>query len=500
MRHKKIELSIIIVNYNTRENLKECLLSIQKHIKGVEYEVIVVDNSSCDGSKEMVKRLFPTVLLIENKKNFFFTRANNQGIRRSKGEYILLLNSDTIIMDNSIKKMLAFMNDNPKIGGMSCKILFPNKRIQTSFWNFRTPINEITRQAPFRRKISHTFLETTEAPHPVDVISGAFMLLRRQSILEVGLCNEQFLLYYTEDDICHKLKKKGWEIYHFPNASIIHRLFTSSKKIFPIKMALIRAIDTLKYCEKYYNLPIALGISFFLGVDLFLEILKLIIKSVFHIQGGGMKNFIKILIIIWLLSQTVFAHSTNDWQFWNTVSVKGRFNKNREIKLEEEFRFSDNMEIFYYHHTDISLTYKPINWLSLGLAYRQIYEKKEELWKEENRPHFNGSLKWKWNKFKFKNRSRVEYRIRRGKENAVRYRNKLTFDIPGIIGVKPYLADEIFIDCKKNELSRNRLYFGVKARLIKSLKTNTFYLWQKSKKKERWATAHVIGVKLGFSF
>jgi hypothetical protein len=200
---------------------------------------------------------------------------------------------------------------------------------------------------------------------------------------------------------------------------------------------------------------------------------------------------------------TAFAYEDGDWQCWNTESIEGNLTENWKIKLEEEFRFGDKMGQLYYHHTDCGLTSRLTDWFYLGLNYRQIYEKKKGKWKEENRPHANGIFKRKWQEFKVKNRSRFEYRIRQGKEAVWRYRNKLTVAFPvkyTRLDIKPYLADEIFVDFDKGKLNRNRLYVGFKAKLVKRLKTDIFYLWQRSKKGGAWIDYNVIGAKLKVQF
>jgi hypothetical protein len=280
-----MELSISIVSYNTKDSLKECLSSLVRHIQDIEYEIIVVDNSSCDGSPDMIKQEFPNVRLIENNKNAFFTKANNQAIRISKGQYILLLNSDTMVIDNSIQTMLNFMSHHPSAGAVSGKILFPDGRLQSIGWNFHTPLNVILNQDPIKkifikkylsRLITHNSSSITE----VDVVSDGFMLLRREAIFGIGLYDERFLLYYTEDDLCRRLKTKGWKVYYLPPASVIHKLFGSTKKGANIKIAGIRAIDTIRYFAKYYKFHIDLGIGFLLLFGLGIEISKVIIKRI----------------------------------------------------------------------------------------------------------------------------------------------------------------------------------------------------------------------------
>ena len=214
-----------------------------------------------------------------------------------------------------------------------------------------------------------------------------------------------------------------------------------------------------------------------------------------------MKSFLKIALIICLgvLVATESTAEDGDWQLWNTESAEGNLAEDWKVKLEEEFRFGDNMEELYYHHTDGGLTYKLTDLFSLGLNYRQIFEKKKDEWKEEKRPHINGTIKLERQGFTFKDRNRFEYRIRSGKENAWRYRNKLTITLPAKrtkFEIQPYLADEVFVNLDEGEFSPNRLYAGFGAKLMKHLGADIFYLWQTSKKDKDWIDFNIVGVKL----
>src|ERR1700759_3275630 len=131
-----VKLSIIIVNWNTRDITRDCLRSIREHVSGLTYEVIVVDNASGDGSAEMICSEFPDVRLIANDDNLGFGRANNQAMRVAKGEYLFLLNSDTVILDNAIERLLAFMAADPAIGIAGCKLLFEDRTLQSSCSRF----------------------------------------------------------------------------------------------------------------------------------------------------------------------------------------------------------------------------------------------------------------------------------------------------------------------------------------------------------------------------
>jgi hypothetical protein len=203
------------------------------------------------------------------------------------------------------------------------------------------------------------------------------------------------------------------------------------------------------------------------------------------------------------LTPDAFAYDNGDWQYWNTESIEGNINEKWKIKLEEEFRFGDEAGEFYYHHSDLGLSYKCYEWLKLGLNYRQVYEKKNRDWKQENRPHLNGTVKWALADFKFTDRSRLEYRIREGKDDALRYRNKLTIKFPfkwTKFNIQPYLADEVFVDFDQGELNRNRLYVGTGCKLIKYLKADVFYLWQSSKSSDSWVDYNIVGTKLNIVF
>jgi GT2 family glycosyltransferase len=279
-----MDLSISIVSYNTKENLRECLNSVFAHLKETNCEIIVVDNGSLDGSPEMVRQIFPTVHLIENKKNVFFAKAHNQAMKASSGKYILLLNSDVLMTENAVNDMIDFLEQNPGAGAVSGTILYPDGRVQTTGWNLHTPVDEILNQEPwktlFRKKyLSRARLKSFSSPKEVDIVSDAFLMARRQALFQIGLYDERFLLYYTEDDLCTRLRHTGWKIYHLPQISVVHKLFGSSRKVAPLKIALIGALDTLRYCGKYYGVPCTIGITFFLSFGLFLETVRQITKG-----------------------------------------------------------------------------------------------------------------------------------------------------------------------------------------------------------------------------
>jgi hypothetical protein len=202
----------------------------------------------------------------------------------------------------------------------------------------------------------------------------------------------------------------------------------------------------------------------------------------------------------------VFAFDNGDFQLWNADEVDWKMNDRLKANVEQELRFGKNVQILYYTHTDGSLTFKANDYLDLGMAYRQIYEKSggKGKWKEENRPHANVTLNWKLYDLKFKYRNRLELRVREDKDDAWRYRGKLCLYSPWKwtdLNIQPYVADEIFIDFEGDKLNRNRLYAGIKMDIIEHVKAGLFYLWQTSEKKTgKWDNYNVLGIEAKLAF
>jgi len=210
------ELSIIIPNYNTKDFLGKCLNSIKKNAPSCSYEVIVVDDASTDNSIEMIKKKFPEVKLIKNKKNLGFSKSLNAGIRNSKGNFVLLLNSDTIILPNAFDEMLSALKGNKEAGIAGCRLLNKDNSVQFTFGYF-----------PFfstfiKRNIFGFRLKEKNEPFPVDWVCTACFLIKRKTIKETGLLDEDFAAYNEEVDYCYRAKKKGLLTLYVPNASIIH--------------------------------------------------------------------------------------------------------------------------------------------------------------------------------------------------------------------------------------------------------------------------------------
>ncbi|MGQ9648008.1 MAG: glycosyltransferase family 2 protein [Thermodesulfobacteriota bacterium] len=230
---QSMELSIIIVNWNTKELLLRCLEALYQAAKRVESEIFVVDNGSTDGSAEAVRQKFPGVRLIENSVNLGFAKANNQALSISGGRYLLLLNPDTQVKEEAIPEMLSFMEAHPDTGIVGAQLLNADGSKQNSIANFPSLATELLNKSLLRWLLPEKFpgKETDfAAPVEVDSVIGACMMVRREAIEQVGFLDENYFLFLEETDWCYRMKKAGWAVYHIPGAEIIHHQGKSAER------------------------------------------------------------------------------------------------------------------------------------------------------------------------------------------------------------------------------------------------------------------------------
>ncbi len=238
------ELSIVIVNWNVREELRNCLASIYRGLRReLPFEVIVVDNASKDGSVEMVRGEFPQVKLIENQTNLGFTKANNQGISQSQGRYVILLNPDTEVIGDALARMVDYMEAYPEMGLVGPQLLASDGSVQSSrrrFPSLATAFLESTilqRWFPSNRVTRRYYVldRSDEELQAVDWVTGACLMVRRKTVDEVGLLDEDFFMYSEELDWCYRIKRAGWQVVYFPEAKIIHHGGKSSEQELPAR-------------------------------------------------------------------------------------------------------------------------------------------------------------------------------------------------------------------------------------------------------------------------
>ena len=218
-------LSVIIVNWNTKDLLCQCIDSLTQTLKKIDTEVFVVDNGSTDGSVAAVREKVSGVRLIENLVNLGFAKANNQAISLSSREYLLLLNPDTQVKDEAIERMLFFMDAHPEAGVVGAQLLNVDGSKQNSIANFPSLATELLNKSLLRWLFPDKFPgKETDYPGPVEVDSviGACMMARRKALEQVGLLDEEYFLFLEETDWCYRMKKAGWKIYHIPQAEVLH--------------------------------------------------------------------------------------------------------------------------------------------------------------------------------------------------------------------------------------------------------------------------------------
>ncbi|MDX5321196.1 MAG: glycosyltransferase family 2 protein, partial [Bacteroidota bacterium] len=234
-----MEISVIIVNYNVEHFLEQALLSVRKALKQVEGEVWVVDNRSVDGSVDMVRKKFPEVHLIANDHNPGFAVANNQAIVQSKGRYVLLLNPDTVVEEDTFRKIVDFMDAHPDAGGLGVKMIdgkgefLPESKRglptpQVAFYKMFGLSKLFPKSKIFGRY--HLGFLSNDQVHEVDVLAGAFMLLRKETLDKIGLLDETFFMYGEDIDLSYRITQGGYKNYYFPDTTIIHYKGESTKK------------------------------------------------------------------------------------------------------------------------------------------------------------------------------------------------------------------------------------------------------------------------------
>ena len=249
------DLSIIIVNYNDEKFLKDCLSSVYNETPHISLEIIFVDNNSSDNSVELVKREFPKVKIIRNKENLGFCKANNQGLRIFQGRYALLLNTDTIVKDRALEKMVGFMDANPKIGICGPKLLNPDGSPQHQgglfnrrFWLSKKAIK-------------------------VGYMIGACLMARREVVDKVGGLDENFFFSNDDLDWCKRIRKTGWKIVFYPEAKVTHYGGYSSTRVFNKKLFIEGFTGGLYFCRKHYGMLAFLIYRILLPIGLILLML-----------------------------------------------------------------------------------------------------------------------------------------------------------------------------------------------------------------------------------
>ncbi len=352
-----IELSIIIVNYNVRHFLEQCLCSVQKAIRNINAEIVVVDNSSVDNSIAYLKPQFQAVKFLANDTNLGFAKACNQGLRLSSGKYILFLNPDTIVTEDCFEKSISFLDSHPEAGALGIKMIDGSgKFLKESRRSFPLPLTSLYKlfglsklfpRSPVFSKYHLGHLDENE-DHEVDVLAGAFFMVKKEVLEKIGSFDESFFMYGEDVDLSYRVQKSGYKNFYFAQSSIIHFKGESTRKIeysnkllwisFPMftSVYLIASYYAGLYDRWYKRSELVQSalvatIVLLAGYSLLPEQYRF---SRAIILFGAMLAFILIGLLRWLLIQTnVLASSKEKAEYANTLIVASHDEYEKTLQL-----------------------------------------------------------------------------------------------------------------------------------------------------------------------
>ena len=231
LNNMKFDISVVIVNYNVKAFLEQCLMALERVKHNLKIETYVIDNASVDGSQAMVKKKFPHVHLIENHKNLGFGRANNQALKLVKGKYILILNPDTLIQEDTLLVLKEFLDTNENAGAAGCRLINPDGSFQiASRRSFPTPwvaftkivgLSKIFPKSKLFGQYNVTYFNP-DTLNEVDVLSGSLMMVRKLVLDKIGYFDEDYFMYGEDIDLCYRIKQSGWKIFYVPKTKAIH--------------------------------------------------------------------------------------------------------------------------------------------------------------------------------------------------------------------------------------------------------------------------------------
>jgi GT2 family glycosyltransferase len=257
---KPVSLSVVIVSWNAKAYLEECLQSLAKDVYDGPMEIVVVDNASSDGSADMVERQFPAVTLIRNAANLGFSKANNIGIRRCTGDYIALVNSDIHVLKKCLSALVTFCESHAEVGVVGPKIIGRDGKRQVSYKGFPRLWNSLCRALALdvllpRLALFNGYLQWHEVPDqvtPVDILSGCFLVAKRRAVDAVGLLDEGFFIYGEDMDWCKRFWQAGWQVVFVPSAEAIHYGGASSSNA-PLRFSIEMQRADCQYWAKHHS-------------------------------------------------------------------------------------------------------------------------------------------------------------------------------------------------------------------------------------------------------
>jgi GT2 family glycosyltransferase len=256
------DLSVAIVTYNTREPLRRCLQSIRDHHGGVDLEVIVVDNGSRDGSVTMAREVMPQALVVAPGRNTWFTGGNNIAIQKATGEYVWILNADTVLQPGTLPTMLAYLRAHPRVGAVSCQMRFPDGRVQRTGSRMPAYADLVLDYSavglllgPWRdRRRARLWLAgwSRDSSRPVEVVPGSNLMAPLALVRQVGAFDERFKLYFAEDDLCRRILDAGREVHFVGDAVLVHEESASVRQVRRLATR-VYFEDLLRFAEKHHG-------------------------------------------------------------------------------------------------------------------------------------------------------------------------------------------------------------------------------------------------------
>jgi hypothetical protein len=279
----EIELSIVIVAWNVRDLVLDCLASIEDSRLRLRYEVILVDNGSADGTVAAVRRQFPRTRLIALPCNVGFGAGNNHGLRSMRGRHAVLLNSDTIVLPGGLERCVRYLDLHPEVGVVGPQLLNPDRSKQNCIHNSPTLVSELLSQSLLRRLCPRRYPSKRieyAGPIEVEAVLGACLFVRREVVQQVGLIDEEYFFFLEETDWCHRIRARGWRVVHLPGAHVIHLYGESTKKKLPLRTRIEYYRSRYTFFRKNYGPAAQLALASLVW-------LKLLLGSVFGGRRAG---------------------------------------------------------------------------------------------------------------------------------------------------------------------------------------------------------------------
>lgn len=268
------KLSIIILSYNVQDLLLACLASIPNK---KDWEILVPDNGSTDGTVAAIRTSFPKAKVIENKKNLGFAAGNNVAIRQSEGQYVLLLNPDTVVYPNSIETVLDYMDKNPDVGAATCRVELADGSLDySSHRGFPDPVGSLLHFIGLKKMSGYTNQNISTSIHQIDSLTGAFAMIRRTAGVQVNWLDEDYFWNGEDIDFCYKLKESGWKVVFIPSVKITHFKGASSKANRATRLAW--AQNSTQVMELFYTKHLAHKYPFFVNWAVYFGIWLLRLK------------------------------------------------------------------------------------------------------------------------------------------------------------------------------------------------------------------------------